>query len=302
MRRTGPLRLRLLWLALLAAALAEPAAAQYRGQVEVDAVVVPVTVRTWSGRLVKKVDRDRFQLYVDGMRIGIQDLAPESDLPLSLAFILDTSGSMAGHRITACRDLISAFLEQRREGDEYALWTFAGDRVLERFPFGMSWYLLPRILEGIRPWSTTALYDMIQRIPQVTVGASHPRRAVILLTDGVDNASRISADEATQIARRLKTSIYVIGVEPPPRTVEAGGATYEEVLELIAELSGGRYQRVPATSEMPDVVTALLDELSSRFILTFTTSGIGTRKWRTLEVKVKGYEATTRRGYFGTLP
>jgi len=301
-RRTGPLRLRLLWLALLAAALAEPAAAQYRGQVEVDAVVVPVTVRTWSGRLVKKVDRDRFQLYVDGMRIGIQDLAPESDLPLSLAFILDTSGSMAGHRITACRDLISAFLEQRREGDEYALWTFAGDRVLERFPFGMSWYLLPRILEGIRPWSTTALYDMIQRIPQVTVGASHPRRAVILLTDGVDNASRISADEATQIARRLKTSIYVIGVEPPPRTVEAGGATYEEVLELIAELSGGRYQRVPATSEMPDVVTALLDELSSRFILTFTTSGIGTRKWRTLEVKVKGYEATTRRGYFGTLP
>ncbi len=302
MRLRGFPRPRLLWPALLAMALAAPAAAQYRGQVEVDAVVVPVTVRTRSGRLVKKVDRDRFQLYVDGMRVGIQDLAPESDLPLSLAFILDTSGSMAGHRITACRDLISAFLEQRREGDEYALWTFAGDRVLERFPFGMSWYLLPRILEGIRPWSTTALYDMIQRIPQVTVGASHPRRAVILLTDGVDNASRISADEATRIAQRLKTSIYVIGVEPPPRTVEAGGATYEEVLELIAGLSGGRYQRVPATSEMPDVVTALLDELSSRFILTFTTSGIGTRKWRTLEVKVKGYEATTRRGYFGTLP
>ncbi len=288
--------------ALLAAVLAAPAAAQYRGQVEVDAVVVPVTVRTRSGRLVKRVDPDRFSLFVDGMRVRIQDLAPESDLPLSLAFVLDTSGSMAGHRMDAGRRLIEAFLAQRRPGDEYALWTFAGGRVLERFPFGMSWYLLPRILEGIRPWSTTALYDMIRRIPQVMVGATHPRKAVILLTDGVDNASEISAEDATAIARRLKTSVYVIGVEPPPRTVEPGGATYEEILELVAELSGGRYQRVPAADEMPAAVSDLLEELSSRFILTFTTSGIGQKKWRTLEVRVKGYEATTRRGYHGTLP
>jgi len=288
--------------ALLAILTVLPIGAQYRGGVEVDAVVVPVTVRTRHGRVVKEVSARRFHLRVDGMPIPIQDLAPEEGMKLSLAFIVDTSGSMAGHRIEACRDLINAFLAQRKPGDEYALWTFGNERVLERFPFGMSWYLLPRILETLKPWATTALYDMIQRVPEVAAGASHPRRAVILLTDGVDNASKLSADEATTIAQRVKTPIYIIGVEPPPRQAVAGGATYEEILELIAELSGGRYERVPSTDQMPATVAALLEELSSRFILSFNTSGIGQKKWRRIEVTVDGYEASARKGYFGTLP
>ena len=53
---------------------------------------------------------------------------------------------------------------------------------------------------------------------------------------------------------------------------------------------------------MPEVVDDMLHELSSRYILTFVTSGIGHRKWRTIEVTVDGYEATTRSGYMGTLP
>jgi len=281
---------------------AAPAGAQYRDNVQVNAVVVPVTVRDRAGRVLDKVPAKRFHLAVDGMRVRIQDLAPEADLPLSLGFILDTSGSMAGHKLDACRDLILAFLDQRRAGDEFALWTFGDDRVLERFPFGTGWYLLPRIMESIRPWSTTALYDMLQRVPEVVSEASHPRRAVILLTDGVDNASRLSAGEATALAQRLKTAVYVIGVEPPPEPVAPGGATYEEVLELIAGLSGGRYERVPSIGQMPETVGRLLHELSSRFIISFTTSGVGKRKWRRIDVTVDGYDASTRKGYFGTLP
>jgi len=293
---------RILVIGALVALCAAPVAAQYRGGVEVNAVVVPVTVRTRHGRVVKDVNPKRFHLSVDGMPILIQDLEPEEGLKLSLAFIVDTSGSMAGHRIEACGELVDAFVAQRKPGDEYALWTFGNERVLERFPFGMSWYLLPRILESLKPWATTALYDMIQRVPEVAAEASNPRRAVILMTDGVDNASKLSPNDATTIARRVKTPIYVIGVEPPPRRPLAGGATYEEILELIAEMSGGRYERVPSTAEMSEAVTALLDELSSRFILSFNTSGIGQKKWRRIEVKVDGYEPSARKGYYGTLP
>jgi len=287
-------------LAAVAMLVVVPLWAQYHGGVEVNAVVVPVTVRTQHGRVVRDVNPKRFHLLVDGMPIAIQDLEPEESLKLSLAFIVDTSGSMAGRKIESCRELINAFLAQRKPGDEYALWTFGNERVLERFPFGMSWYLLPRILESLKPWATTAIYDMIQRVPQVAAGASHPRRAVILMTDGVDNASKLSPDETTTIAQRVKTPIYVIGVEPPPRRAVQGGATYEEVLELIAELSGGRYERVPSTGEMPAAVTALLDELSSRYILSFNT--LGQKKWRRIEVEVDGYQASSRKGYFGTLP
>jgi Ca-activated chloride channel family protein len=279
-----------------------PVSAQYEGRVDVNAVVVPVTVRNKAGRVVTRVAPKRFTLYVDGFRVPIRDLDLESDLPISLGFILDTSGSMMGRKMSGSQQLITAFLEHRRADDQLALWTFGDDRVLERFPFGMGWYLLPRVLETLKPWSTTALYDMVLRVPEVLEKARHHRRAAILLTDGVDNASEISADQATAVARRLDTPIYVLGVEPPPASANPEGPSFEEILTLIADASGGHYRRIPQAEQMPEVVDELLNELSSRYILTFVTSGGGTRKWRTIRVTVDGYQATTRSGYTGTLP
>jgi hypothetical protein len=80
------------------------------------------------------------------------------------------------------------------------------------------------------------------------------------------------------------------------------GPSYEEILTLIADASGGHYRRIPQAEQMPQVVDELLHELSSRYILTFETSGVGIRKWRTIRVTVDGYRATTRSGYTGTLP
>lgn len=276
--------------------------AQYSGQVRVEAVVLPVSVLDGHGRAITGLKADRFQLFVDGLKVPIRDLSAESDLPFSLAFILDTSGSMGGRKLKACRNLIRAFLSERRQEDELALWTFSDDRVLERFPFGMSWYLLPRVLEGLRPWSTTALYDVIHRVPDIVAGARHPRKAAILLTDGVDNASAMSAEEARKIAETLRTPIYVLGVEPPPTPENQAGPSYEDILRLIAEASGGSYRRIPRLEEMPEITRQLTTELSSRYILSFETSGVGQRKWRPLQIKVEAYHAITRKGYVGTLP
>ncbi len=277
-------------------------AQQYSGKVDVEAVVLPVTVRTHRGRVVDSVPKSDFRLRVDGLQVPIRDLTREADLPLALGFIIDTSGSMAGRKIRAAQDLMRAFLTERRPDDRLALWTFGDDRVLERFPFGMSWYLLPRVLETLRPWSTTALYDMIRRVPDVMENARLPRRAAILVTDGVDNASRMTADEATKLAEGLQTPIYVLGVEPPPRPEGETGASYEEILRIIAESSGGYYRRIPRLDRMPEVTRDLLEELSTRYILTFETSGLGERRWRPIEVTVKGHEVTVRKGYVGTLP
>lgn len=277
-------------------------AQQYSGQLQVNAVVLPVSVLDEHGRAVTGLKADRFSLRVDGFKVPIRDLSSESDLPFSLAFILDTSGSMSGRKLKACQSLIRAFLSERRQEDELALWTFSNDRVLERFPFGMSWYLLPRVLESVRPWSTTALYDVVQKVPDIVEGARHPRKAAILLTDGVDNASAMSAEEARVLAEKLRTPIYVLGVEPPPIPDNMQGPSFEEILHLIAEASGGSYRRIPRLSEMPEITKKLILELSSRYILSFETSGVGTRRRRSIEVQVEGYHAVTRKGYIGTLP
>ena len=278
------------------------ARAQYQGLVDVDAVVVPVTVRNSAGRVVTNVSRKDFHIRIDGMNVPIRDLDLESDLPISLCFILDTSGSMTGRKMSGSQQLITSFLMHRRQEDQLALWTFGNDQVMEKFPFGMGWYLLPRVLETVKPWSTTALYDMVLRVPETFEKARHHRRAAILLTDGVDNASRIGSDEATAVTRRLETPIYVLGVEPPPANANGGGPSYEEILTQIADSSGGHYRRIPAAEDMPEVVDDMLHELSSRFILTFVTSGVGQNKWRTIEVTVDGHQAATRSGYMGTLP
>jgi len=279
-----------------------PVEAQYEGRVDVNAVVVPVTVRNKAGRVVKGVAPKRFTLYVDGFEVPIRDLDLETDLPISLGFIFDTSGSMMGRKMSGSQQLIMAFLQHRRPDDQLALWTFGDDRVMERFPFGMGWYLLPRVLETLKPWSTTALFDMVLRVPEVLEKARHHRRAAILLTDGVDNASTIDADQAAAVAHRIETPIYVLGVEPPPALASPDGPSFEEILTLIADASGGHYRRIPQAEQMPQVVDELLEELSSRYILTFETSGVGARKWRTIEVTVDGFQATTRSGYTGTLP
>jgi Ca-activated chloride channel family protein len=289
-------------MAVVVCALPAMANAQYQGQVDVNAIVVPVTVRNSSGRVVTDVSPKRFHLLIDGMKVPIRDLDLENDLPISLCFILDTSGSMVGRKMSGSQRLITAFLDHRRQDDQLALWTFGNDRVMERFPFGMGWYLLPRVLETLKPWSTTALYDMVLRVPEALEKARHNRRAAILLTDGVDNASEISSTEAMAVARRLDTPIYVLGVEPPPAPANGTGPSYEEILTLIADASGGHYRRIPKAEEMPQVVDEMLAELSSRYILTFVTSGVGLEKWREITVTVDGYQVSTRTGYTGTLP
>lgn len=285
---------------VLAGAL--PAAGQYRGELQVDAVVIPVTVRNAAGRVVSEVPANRFHLFVDGVEFPIPGIEKETDLPISLAFVVDTSGSMGGRKVTACQQMVLAFLAERRPDDEVALWTFGGERVMERFPFGTPLVLLPRVLELIRPWSVTALYDMVQRVPEVMERARNYRRAVILLTDGIDNASQLDHQHATAIARGLNTPFYVLGVEPAGRPDAAAGPTYEQALELIAELSGGAYRRVPSVAQMGTVVEEMLGELSSRFIISISTSGVGVRAFRRVDVQVEGYRATTREGYVGTLP
>jgi Ca-activated chloride channel family protein len=288
--------------AAVACTLGGVAGAQYSGHVDVAAVVVPVTVRNSAGRVVTDVSRNDFHIRIDGINVPIRDLELESDLPISLCFILDTSGSMVGRKMNGSKELITSFLLHRKQEDELALWTFGNDQVVERFPFGMGWYLLPRVLETVEPWSTTALYDMVLRVPEALEKASHHRRAAILLTDGVDNASQIGPEEAAAVARRLETPIYVLGVEPPTSRENPDGTSYEEILTMIADASGGHYRRIPAAEDMPEVVDAMLYELSSRYILTFVTSGVGQKKWRTIEVTVDGHQATTRSGYMGTLP
>jgi len=280
----------------------QPLADNFKDGTEVSWVIVPVTVRDERGRLVPDLDRALFHLLVDGLEFPISSFWQEGDLPIALTFVLDTSGSMGVRRLGKAREVILEFVRQLRPDDQVCLITFGAGEVKRRLRFGNDPALLPRILEPLVGFGTTALYDMVSAMGQVMEGAKHVRRAALLFTDGVDTASALGAAEALTIAEGLADPIYVFGIEPPPPQPGAA-VSYEDVLRSFAAASGGAFIRVEDVERLPELGASLRRELTQRYIISFEPSGKGMAKRRTVDVKVDGpYQVATRQGYTGTLP
>jgi Ca-activated chloride channel family protein len=161
---------------------------------------------------------------------------------------------------------------------------------------------LAALLDALRGYGTTALYDVLIITPQAMDGANNVRRAIVLFTDGVDTASDMKPDDAVKVLEGLSDPLYALGIEPPPAE-EGPEDSYEQLLTRFATVSGGRYLRVDSASRLPEFAQELRHELSMRYIIDFQPSGVGTSKWRQIEVRVDGgYGVTARQGYSGTLP
>jgi Ca-activated chloride channel family protein len=279
-----------------------PEKGMFRASAEVSSILVPVTVKDRRGRLVATLGKERFHLFVDGIEFPIRSFWREGGLPISYAFVVDTSGSMNGRRLAKTREAIMEFMRELRPDDEVCLITFGGGEVKRRLAFGTDPGLMPRVLESLKGYGTTALYDMLTATPQVMEGAHNIRRVVLLFTDGVDTASTMTPAEAVKILEGLTDPVYALGIEPPPAE-EGPPDGYEEALARFAAASGGRYLRVDTAAKLPEFARALRRELTMRYIITFDPSGLGTVKWRKLEITVDGgYTVLARQGYRGTLP
>jgi VWFA-related protein len=274
----------------------------FSASAEVSSILVPVTVRDGRGRLVPTLEQARFHLFVDEMEFPIKSFWREGGLPISYTFVVDTSGSMNGRRLAKTREAVMEFVRQLRPEDEVCLITFGAGEVKRRLSFGTDPGLLGRILESLRGYGTTALYDMLTATPQAMEGTHNIRRVVLLFTDGVDTASAFTQADAMKVLEGLADPLYALGIEPPPPE-EGSPESYEELLERFAAASGGRYIRVDNAAKLPKFAKDLRAELAMRYIITFEPSGIGMVKWRKLEVRVDGgYSVMARQGYRGTLP
>ncbi|MBZ5587879.1 MAG: VWA domain-containing protein [Acidobacteriia bacterium] len=279
-----------------------PGAEVFRATAEVTSILVPVTVKDKRGRLVPTLEKGSFHLFVDDIEFPIRSFWREGGLPISYTFIVDVSGSMNGRRLNRTRDAIMEFVRQLRPDDEACLITFGGGEVKRRLAFGTDPTLLPRVLESLHGYGTTALYDMLTATPQAMEGTHNVRRVLLLFTDGVDTASAVTPADAVKILEGLADPLYVLGIEPPPAE-EGPPDSYEDLLARFAAASGGRYLRVETAAKLPQFARDLRRELTMRYIITFEPSGLGTVKWRKLEVHVDGgYAVLARQGYRGTLP
>ncbi len=131
-----------------------------------------------------------------------------------MVLLQDLSGSMGvGGRLEASREAVGYFFDRARPGDEFALATFASDSTDVDVPFTEDMGALRESVARWEAYGKTALHDAVGRLPEISGDSRNVKRAAILVTDGVDNASALSANEARELVRRAELPVYVLGLE-----------------------------------------------------------------------------------------
>ncbi len=278
-------------------------------QVSVGYVLVPVAVRD-GARYVQSLDQKDFRLLVDGKPAVIDSFERRADAPASLILLQDLSGSMGTlGRIDLSRRTAHFFLERANPGDEFALASFADDGQQVDVPFTRDLGALKEAVASWQPYGKTALHDALVDLPEISLAGRNPKRFAILITDGVDNASSIPSDEAREIIQRAQLPVFVIGLDSgTPFALDAQGKKvyrYADVLNLLAEVTGGRYFPITNVAELDVALAAIYEEVRHQYVLGFAT-GDGRDRFRRLEVQVPGRRSTRsiafRRGYTGPPP
>ena len=303
--------------ALAGTAFAHPAAEEatdeiavpgFSEQISVAWVLVPVVVRSRAG-YVEGLDRDDFRVWVDGRRVPIESFDSGTDARVSLIFLQDLSGSMAtGGKLEASKVALRDLVAAERPGDELALASFAGGRLAVDVPFTGDRDVFAEAMADWTGYGTTSIHDAVAWIPEIGDEGRHPKRAVVLVTDGVDNASELAPEAARQAVENARLPVYVFGLggHGDPLRPEANGGvdTYAQVLGRLATASGGRYFPISDPADVGDAVATLLQDLRAQYVLGFSAAADADRRYRKLWVTAagRGREAVFRIGYTGGAP
>jgi Ca-activated chloride channel homolog len=236
-------------------------------------VTVAVVARDRNGRPIRGLSAADFHVSDDGQFREILDF--RNDLsPISVALLVDTSGSMHGIKLKRASDVGHFLLASMSEGtDEAALFVF--DKAVRTVqPFTSEFDRVLSSFPSIGSWGSTSLYDAIAETAQQL--AKRPgRRAIIVLTDGVDTSSQHTAQQVSGIASAIDMPVYVVAVETP--VTESGDLTN------LARWSGGMLYGVSSTTDGSVVARQIVTELRHQYLLAFEpSSSVG---WHRIEVR-----------------
>jgi Ca-activated chloride channel family protein len=258
-------------------------------------VVLNVTVTDKQGRYVHKLARPEFKVFEDGREQPVSLFSVE-ETPFAAAILLDTSGSMET-RLTLARAAAIRFLEGMREDDVASVYNFHSEvEQLQDFSAGRD---LPPMAYTLHSTGMTALNDAVVRAAKDLAQRPEKRRAVILLTDGLDTKSAASAEKALNAALAANATIYTVDMIDPQEKalvrMQAAGA-----LKYFASKSGGRYISSPGGQALDEAFDEMREELSNQYTLGYhPTNKARDGRWRKIELKLDRPElnARTRDGY-----
>ena len=268
-------------------------------RVNTDLVVLNITVTDKAGQYVKGLKASDFKVYEDGIEVQTNMIASFSlqESPYAAVVLLDSSGSMEA-RFSLARSAAIRFLDGLRPEDVAAVYRF--DSKVERVQEFSGGRDLAPIAYAIKAKGMTTLNDAIVEASKTLAERPEVRKAIVVLSDGMDTFSKASGDKAVESALAVGASIYAVDMS----SLEVAGTSGRQSalsLKGFAEKTGGRFVSTPGGPALRDAFTGIADELGQQYTLSYRpVNKKRDGKWRTLEVKLVAHDdltVRTRKGY-----
>lgn len=273
----------------------------YRLSVDVDLVIFNVTVVDSKGHLVKGLSKENFRIFEDGREEAISLVQPE-DVPATVGLVIDNSGSMRRKR----SDVVQAalmFAESSNRQDEIFIVNF-NERVSMGLPNSLAFTSdinqLRTALTATQTIGKTALYDAIDVALKRLETGTHQKKALVVLSDGGDNASGKSLKDVLAMAQQSSGMIYTIAL------FDADDKDKNpKVLEQIAKTTGGESYLPRSLDELPDIWQEIASDIRRQYTIGYLSSNPNRDgAFRKVRVSVtdqngKPLRARSRKGYFG---
>ena len=270
-------------------------------RVPVNEVRVIFTVTDKHGRYIKDLKKNDFRVVDDRKPVAeVRSFRSETDLPLQVGLLVDASNSVRD-RFKFEQEAAIEFLNSmiRPKSDKAFVIGFdATPEVTQDFTENTEY--LSRGVRALRAGGGTAMYDALyfacrdKLIKQDQTGPV--RRAIILLSDGDDNLSHVTREEAIEMAERAEVIVYTISTN-----ISGMKGKGDKVLERIAEATGGRAFFPFQIRDVSDAFTSIQDELRSQYAMAYKPADfVSDGRYRTIEILAqdKGLKVRTRKGYY----
>ena len=267
-------------------------APDYLEELEIQFVELYTTVLDQQGRPVAGVQQNEFKVLEDGVQQKIARFEQVDDLPIHVGILIDNSASMVGTLGEVRKAALSFFQQAITPRDRAAVITFnsfphlAVELTNDRSALGSG-------LAGLVPEGQTALYDSVMFSLYYFTGIKG-QRAILVLSDGKDEASRFDFEETLEYARRAGITVYAIGLR-------LNDFDARRKLTRLADETGGRMFYIREIGELENVYSQIQRELRSQYLIAYqstNTSEEDTFRVVDLEVARQGVEVKTLSGYY----
>ena len=275
----------------------------------VRAITLAVTVQDSKGRFVNNLVEKDFTIYEDNKKKPITYFSHDFGSPLSLTVLLDVSGSMAlDNKLADCKvvlhDLGTRILRYR---DELGLLLFADGQVEVGAKHSTDKREFLKVLEKTEAYGQTALNDAVAVSPEYATRALNEKRALLLITDGIENDSQATPEQALEIARRVDVPIYIIGYKIPrtdqlaahKRSPGMTAAGIVGTLERFAMATGGKAWFLDQPTDLAQIVRVIKNEQVHQYMIGYTSYQDTADLFRWIRVTTPNtkYRIRTRQGY-----